>query len=122
MKCFACPAAPPIAQKLHNERGETLAELLAAILVAALSVTLLFSGIAAAGRINLQAQKADETYYAALNNAQARKGDTRQAQLEIQLWTGSAKPNATQMGREEPTINLYGGPGLYSYKWAEGGA
>ena len=48
-----------MSEKLRNSRGETLVEVLASVLICALSVMLLFGAVMASGRIDLQAQAAD---------------------------------------------------------------
>lgn len=61
-------------RKLRSKRGETLIEVLASVLVASLSIALLFSAVMAAGRINQSARDADEAFYTSLQNAQTYGG------------------------------------------------
>lgn len=59
--------------KLSARRGETIAEVLAAILVAGLAVALLVGMISAASRLNASARRADEALYQELAAAEGRK-------------------------------------------------
>ena len=61
-------------QKLHCRRGETLVEVLAAVLICTLAVLLLTSFVVAAMRADKAAETGDEEFYAALNAAEARDG------------------------------------------------
>ena len=51
-----------MSEKLRNSRGETLVEVLASVLICALSVMLLLGAVSASTSIGLQAQAADEDY------------------------------------------------------------
>lgn len=57
-------------EKLRNSRGETLVEVLASVLVCALSITLLAGAVTASANIDLRAQAADTEYYTALSKAE----------------------------------------------------
>ena len=59
-----------MSEKLRNSRGETLVEVLASVLVCALSIALLAGAVAASANIDLQAQSADAEYYDALSRAE----------------------------------------------------
>lgn len=99
--------------RLLDCRGETLVETLAAILIAALSIALLFTCVMASGRINSQAKIADDSYYNALSGAEkygtkfsgttnisvSRSGASSSVQFSVQLYSGNA-----------------GKGGIYSYK------
>lgn len=92
--------------KLKSQRGETLVETMASIVIAALSVALLFTCVMAASQINRMAREADEAYYKALTAAEEQ--------------TDAVPPDGTVKiagGGHENTfpISLYGGEGLYSY-------
>lgn len=63
-------------RKLVSAAGETLVETLAAILVAALSVTLLVGGVNAAAQIDRAAQTADNDFYADLTAAEGQAGES----------------------------------------------
>ncbi len=57
-------------EKLRSSRGETLVEVLASVLVCALSITLLMGAVTASTNMDLRAQEADKDYYAALTKAE----------------------------------------------------
>lgn len=59
-------------KKLHNNRGETLIEVLGAIVIASLSVALMFGCIMASTTMNKEAKAVDEQYYSGLTEADAR--------------------------------------------------
>lgn len=80
-------------EKLRNSRGETLVEVLASVLICALSITLLMGAVTASTNIDLRAQSADAEYYAALSKAERQ----------------SKAPAAPAGGTSEPdTYNLPG--------------
>lgn len=97
-------------KKWKDCRGETLVEVLASILIASLSVALLFGGIMASSAIGRSAQSLDETYYEALSNAEERTGDTEPQ--EVTVSRGGVSTTITGVQR-------YGGEGIYAY--AKGG-
>ena len=89
-------------KKLRDNRGETLVEVLASILIAALSV---FSSIRASANIDRSARASDETYYEALSQAEGRTGDSEP--LEITVKNGGVQTVLS--------VVRYGGKGAYSY-------
>lgn len=93
-------------RKLKNDRGETLVEVLASVLIAALSVTLLFSCIMASARMNENAKAQDSVYYADFTNADAQSGTPTEGIVTVE---GSG----TEM---TPGIDIYGSGGVFSYK------
>ena len=56
--------------KLKSQKGETLVELLAAILISALSVALLMSGVAASIQMIRKSDETDDRFYQALSAAE----------------------------------------------------
>ena len=98
-----------LAKKLHSRRGESLVEVLAAVLICALSVLLLASASVAAGNINHTASDHDEIYYQALNAAEARnEGPVASTTLTV---------SAAGASDVKVTVNLYGNKdeGIYSF-------
>lgn len=88
-------------KKLKDNRGETLVELLASILIGALSIAMLFSTLMAADRMDKRTREKDETYYANLSGAEAQKdGPT----------SGTVTVNGVPI-----TVNFYGSDGAISY-------
>lgn len=102
--------------KLCGSRGETLIETLAAILIAALSVALLFSCVAASTMINKSAREADDGYVNAAGVHQDGRYDAL-SEAEKQE-TPSAAAQITVMGTATVsiTVDFYGEKGLYSYR------
>lgn len=92
-------------KKLRDNRGETLVEVLASILIAALSVALLFSSIMASAGIDRSARASDETYYEALSQAEGQTGAPEP--LAITVKNGGAQTILN--------VERYGGKGAYSY-------
>jgi len=105
-------------KKLKTRRGETLVEALASILVAALSVALLFGGIAAAAGMDSGAREWDEAYYRALSAAEEQAAPaplSPSPRLRIATDTAGILP-------QELEIALYGQKGAWSYAAADGEA
>ena len=96
-----------------DSRGETLVEVLASILIAALSAALLFSCIASSVRINRSAQAADAAHYQALSAAEGQTDALEGVNASITI-------QGENSGQVEIDIDLYGGEGLYSYSKKEG--
>lgn len=99
-------------KKLRESRGETLVETFAAIVVATLSVALLFGGIVASGRIENSAKHSDEAHYEALSAAE--KQEAAADGLTGPFWVTVTNP--VNSGIASIEVNLYGGDGVYSYK------
>ncbi|WP_325199069.1 type IV pilus modification PilV family protein [Oscillibacter sp.] len=75
-------------EKLRSTQGETLVEVLASVLVCALSVMLLLGAVSASASIDLQAQAADSEYYEALSRAE------RQSKTEVPSSDPGVPPRA----------------------------
>lgn len=99
-------------KKLHNSRGETLVEVLASILIASLSVALLFGCVMASTNMDRDAKKLDKEHYEALTVAEAQSGTGTSGTVELQNIKNSGKGNLS--------IEIFGDAGLYSYKKAAG--
>ena len=103
-------------RKLASAAGETLVETLAAILVAALSVTLLVGGVNAAAQIDRAAQTADDDFYADLTAAEGQV----EASAAITVTVTAQSESFTA----EIDANLYGREGdlrAYARQEREGG-
>lgn len=98
--------------KLHDDRGETLVEVLAAILIATLSVALLFTCIGASAKIEDTVIERDVEHYIALSEADARTTPTAGAApvpgAIVTIEGSGASATAS--------VEIYGGEGMYSYK------
>lgn len=100
-------------KKLKEVRGELLIEVLVAILIGALSVSMLFGAVMVSARMEKTAREKDELFYERLDKAEAR--DTASA-----LSTGSVtielkKTDGTVDSSTDVPVNFYGGEGALSY-------
>lgn len=107
-------------KKLKNDRGETLVEVLASVLISALSVTLLFSAVMVSSRIDVNAKEADSGYYANFTNAEVQIG-TPFSTVTVKVEQAdpddiNTAPKATVAPEKAPSVNIYGSDGIYSYK------
>lgn len=104
--------------KLRDNKGETLVEVLASILIAALSVTLMFGCVMASSRMDETAKAVDEKYYADLSEADSQIIPTPEGDPE------PIPPGNVIIKRTDPgpaasmslVIEIYGDNGVYSYK------
>lgn len=109
-----------IVKKLRNVRGESLVEVLAAVLVCTLSVLLLASGAMAAARMNRAARDHDGSYYAALNYAESRGAsapDPDAAPASAPTATAGTVTVAEKSGTGSVSVSVlyYGGSGVWSF-------
>jgi len=105
-----------VKRKLKSSRGETLVELLASILIASLSVVLVFGSIMASAVMDRQAQELDEDYYEALSMAERQSGADKLTLPAgtVSRVTVSNANIATSPFFPVPVI-FYGGKGAVSY-------
>lgn len=104
-------------QKLRSQQGETLVEVLACILIAALSVSMLFGGVVASLHINEAADLRDADYYQIFTAAESQT--TPLSNLAGGSYTVKIENPGT--GMEKPLdIHLYGGEGAVSYALDKG--
>lgn len=107
-----------MSSKLKDQRGETLTEVLAAVLVSAISVALLFGGVMASASVEDQARKWDTAYYGALSAAEGRaEMATPPVDTGFKL---KVTTNAPGVLSQEVGIQVYGQKGAWSYAKAEG--
>lgn len=100
-------------QKLRSQQGETLVEVLACILIAALSVSMLFGGVVASLHINEAADLRDADYYQIFTAAESQTtplSDSATVKV-VNPGTGMEK---------NLDIHLYGGEGAVSYALDKG--
>lgn len=99
--------------KLRNNRGETLVEVLASILIAALSVALLFSFTMTSSTMDKQAKAADEGHYDAIIAAESVSGTDYIDDWTVTITDSSSSktPLTGQIG-----IKIYGDNGVFSYR------
>ena len=106
--------------KLRSERGETLIEVLASVLIVSLSVMMVAGSVMASSKVDVDAKRLDEAHYAALSRADAHVTPTPTVSP-----TPTPIPTAqVTIAREGITttttvdIQPYGGAGMYSYERA----
>lgn len=104
-----------MARKLHDNRGETLVEMLASILIAALAVALLFTCCMASVEMGRETWEADKNYYEALSKAEEQKAPLM-TDADGNPLTAVVKVESSSVS-ETVEINLYGGEEMYSYQW-----
>lgn len=97
-------------RKLNSQSGETLVEALASILIAFLSVTMLFFCVSAASRMDEGTVDSDKLYYEALTAAEAA-GDADKTDD-----SGTVTVQPLNGAPFEIQIDFYGKGGLYSYR------
>lgn len=103
-------------RKLKSAQGETLVEVLAAILIGALSVALLFTAVMASVRMDEAARAVDEAYSAVLSKAE--KQETAIADTEGIL-PADAKVIVKNDAIDKSagvSVTFYGGGDALSYK------
>lgn len=96
--------------KLKSQKGETLVELLAAILISALSVALLMSGVAASIQMIRKSDETDDRFYQALSAAENRETPVTEgvdSDAQVKVTEGS--------GEVSLPVQVYGTEELYSY-------
>ena len=108
-----------VSGKWRDERGETLVEVVASVLIMTLSVLLLFSAVMVSVRINKSAKGSDEEFYSALN---AAEGQSTPAPTGI-VPTGSKvtvkqEQPASAATSVEVEVDFYGGEGALSYQYS----
>lgn len=94
-------------RKLNDVRGETLVEVLCAILIGSLSVALLFSMVMASGNMDRSAKAADKIFNESLSKAEAQADPEADSGVTV---TNTASGNHTKL-----TVTFYGGEGALSY-------
>ena len=108
---------------LRNDQGETLIEVLASILIATLSVALLFTCVMASSRMEQDAESVDEKHYSALSEADAQITPTpdpsavppvRDGTVSIERIDSTGSVEAT--ASPTPSIEVYGDEGMFSYR------
>ena len=99
-------------RKLRSKSGETLAEVLVAILVVAVSASLFLGMVAVAARINRQAVKADARFYKAMSLLEEEDA--------VEQRSGSLRVEGSGVSEELPVTVFYGDD-MVSYQ-LDGGA
>ena len=103
-------------RKRKDNRGETLVEVLASILIGSLSVALLFSMVMASGSMDRSAETVDEIFSKYLSAAEGRTPVKDDAGAPIPPVPGTvAVTNTTSGSNTNLPVTFYGGEGALSY-------
>lgn len=102
-------------RKLKSNRGETLVEVLASILIGALSVALLFTAVMASVNMDRTAKETDSKYKEVLAAAEGRTAEfdpfaPAATDKTVKVANGSSVANVP--------VTFYGGDGALSYALA----
>lgn len=97
-------------KKLQQNRGETLVEVLASILIASLSVALLFGCVMASSGMDRQAAELDGKHYEALTGVETQSA-AKTTGINVTITASPGDQSA------ELEIEIYGSPetGMFSY-------
>lgn len=101
-----------IIKKLNNVLGESLVEVLIAVLTVALSSVLLVAGISAASKLNNQARIMDEDFVQSSKSAQLREGEGTSGSVSFEVGGDGGTP---------VEVNYFGTGSLVSYTGEGGG-
>lgn len=100
--------------KLRDSRGETLIEVMVSILIASLSVALLFGCVMASSSLGDRTRDMDEAYYDSLSAAETYSGTMMPGTVTIKNNNPAIFPSSVPVG-------VYGGANMYSYKSTRAG-
>ena len=98
-----------IHKKIRSRSGETMAEVLVALLIIALSSMLLVSMISTAASIDARTRERDKTFYEDLSRAETRTAAGGAAGTGEVIITGGSASQTIH-------VTIYGGNGLTSYE------
>lgn len=107
-------------RQLQNDRGETLIEVLASVLVVSLSVLMLLGCVVTSSDVDKKAEKLDKAHYNALSQADTQAIPT----ATVSPFPTPAPTANVTITRDEiavtvtPRIEIYGDAGMFSYKRA----
>ena len=102
-------------RKLYSNRGETLIEVMASIVIATLSVALLFTCVTASGKIGDAAKKVDAEHYNALSEADAQAVPPGTV-LPVENIVITGEDSKSNPQSTTAPVDVYGGKGTFSYK------
>lgn len=94
-------------KKLRNNRGETLLEGLIAVMIAALSMTMLLSCVTASSHTGTGAKEMDDKFYQTLSDVEGHSGTEVDESVTIKREGVADSPTVS--------VTVYGDGGLYSY-------
>lgn len=96
-----------VREKVRDNRGETLIEVMAAVVVTALSIALLFGTIMACTKIDQSARQSDQEHYSALTKAEVQNEGAGEVSVTV-VNKGNNAQNVLK-------ATLYGEKNVYSY-------
>lgn len=106
------------------QRGETLAEVLVALLIIALSSMLLATMVTVSAQINITARQKDDTFYAALSEVEALNEETAEKDptggMGLKTFTVLIEPKDSPTSADKVEVNVYTQENLTLYKKAVG--
>ena len=98
-------------KKLKSKKGETLAEVLVAVLIVAVSTSLFLGMVSAASHINRRTEAADTLFYSALSQLECFEAD------DVSVSAGSGKLSVERTdGVEWFRVEVYAGDDMISYR------
>ena len=99
------------------QRGETLVEVLIALLIVALSTLLLAAMVMTSGSVNIIARQKDEAFYEALSKVEAMDSGTPDLTSTPETVQIAPDPgNPTSGSNKEIGVTVYSADGLAFYK------
>lgn len=111
-------------KKIHNDRGETLVEVLASIVIGSLSIALMFGCIMVSANMDKDAKALDIKHYAGLTAADARL-ETEDDDSDAAVYKPTfgnvtiSREDLTEDLSMDLSIKIYGGEGMASYSRAD---
>lgn len=102
-------------RKRRARAGETLGEVLIAMLIVALSALMLAGMVSSAGQINLSVRETDESFYKSVSALEKRDGTPKDGTLNVKIETSGAGVTT-----EEVEVSVFEEGGMISYKAKEG--
>lgn len=114
---------------LQDNRGETLVEVLASVVVATLSISLLFGCIMVSTQMDAKARAADEQHYENLTAADAQASASLAEEAPafvpgiVTITRTDPAPGAAETDPvATPSVMIYGDDGMYSYVYKGAGS
>lgn len=106
-----------VREKWRDERGETLIEAVASILIMTLSVLLLFSAVIVSVRINGKAKELDQAFYSVWNAAEEQSAEALPGIVPAgsTVEVKQISPAPTSAASVKVRVSFYGGEGVLSY-------
>lgn len=106
-----------IRKVFRNNRGETLIEVMASILIASVSTALLFSCVMASSRIDMDAGDVDIRHYNALTAAETHgSAPPSPDPVTVTPYIEITNDEITPPAPVTIEVEIYGGEDMYSYK------